>query len=352
MIIGTSSASGGIGKNELSTKLTTASAQTAWGSRPATGSTRKSDVALCLRPLRRWSDQPPRDRPQRQGIPAAARRETAAKDAARDRDPSAGRQARAWGRSPSPWSASRSSRSSAPGPGGGCIRAKTPRHPWPPSRTDAIVRRTEVAFADAEAVWGRAAANGSGDRYDPARVVFYSRATETPCAVGAVVAGPFYCRDTGTAAFDLAFLDGARRAAAAAGGARAGARRGADRGRAPPARDRHARRRRPAADRRRARQARDGRRGAGAAGRLPDRRLGRRRREAPRTGARRLLEPARLVLAQRGRGPGEPGRRAAARISTSSPGRARRRASRPSARATPAGAITACPAPAEIVARG
>jgi len=74
------------------------------------------------------------------------------------------------------------------------------------SRTDAIMRRTEVAFADAEAVWGRAAANGSGGRYDPARVVFYSRATETPCAVGTMVAGPFYCGDTGTAAFDLAFL--------------------------------------------------------------------------------------------------------------------------------------------------
>ena len=73
-------------------------------------------------------------------------------------------------------------------------------------RADAIMRRTEVAFADAQAVWGRAVGNGSGDRYDPARIVFFSRATATPCAGGATASGPFYCADTGTAAFDLAFL--------------------------------------------------------------------------------------------------------------------------------------------------
>ena len=79
------------------------------------------------------------------------------------------------------------------------------------SRTDAIMRRTEVAFANAQAVWGRAVGNGSGDRYDPARIVFFTGATTTPCAGGATVSGPFYCADTGTAAFDLAFLAGLAR---------------------------------------------------------------------------------------------------------------------------------------------
>lgn len=73
-------------------------------------------------------------------------------------------------------------------------------------RTDATARRTEVAFADAQAVWERAIADGSGRRYAPARLVFFSRATETPCASGGAVSGPFYCAETGTAAFDLAFL--------------------------------------------------------------------------------------------------------------------------------------------------
>jgi predicted metalloprotease len=73
-------------------------------------------------------------------------------------------------------------------------------------RTDAIMRRTEAAFADAQALWRRAAGDGSGGRYDPARAVFFSAAATTPCAPGATVAGPFYCPETGTAAFDLAFL--------------------------------------------------------------------------------------------------------------------------------------------------
>jgi predicted metalloprotease len=71
---------------------------------------------------------------------------------------------------------------------------------------EAIVRRTEVAFADAEAVWRRAL-HARGGGYDPARLVFFARATESPCAGGGIVSGPFYCPETGTATFDLAFLD-------------------------------------------------------------------------------------------------------------------------------------------------
>ena len=39
-------------------------------------------------------------------------------------------------------------------------------------RADAIMRRTEVAFADAQSFWRRAAADGSGGRYDPARITY------------------------------------------------------------------------------------------------------------------------------------------------------------------------------------
>lgn len=71
-----------------------------------------------------------------------------------------------------------------------------------------IVRRAEVAFADAEAVWRRNLSTVSSTSYDPARVVFFSGATPSPCAGGAAISGPFYCPEDGTAAFDLVFLDG------------------------------------------------------------------------------------------------------------------------------------------------
>ena len=73
-------------------------------------------------------------------------------------------------------------------------------------RADAIMRRTEVAFADAQGVWGRAVASGTGQRYVPADLIFFTRAAVTPCAGGGAVSGPFYCAETGTAGFDLAFL--------------------------------------------------------------------------------------------------------------------------------------------------
>jgi predicted metalloprotease len=65
----------------------------------------------------------------------------------------------------------------------------------------AILRRTEVAFADAQAVWHRL--DGS---YRMASVGFFTGATPTVCAGGVAVSGPFYCPETGAAAFDLRFL--------------------------------------------------------------------------------------------------------------------------------------------------
>jgi predicted metalloprotease len=71
-----------------------------------------------------------------------------------------------------------------------------------------LVHRTEVAFADAEAVWRRNLATVSRSSYDPARLVFFSGAAPSRCAGGAAISGPFYCPEDGTAAFDLVFLDG------------------------------------------------------------------------------------------------------------------------------------------------
>jgi predicted metalloprotease len=65
----------------------------------------------------------------------------------------------------------------------------------------AILRRTEVAFADAQAVWHRL-----DPRYGMASVEFFTAATPTPCAGGVAVSGPFYCPESGAAAFDLRFL--------------------------------------------------------------------------------------------------------------------------------------------------
>jgi predicted metalloprotease len=71
-----------------------------------------------------------------------------------------------------------------------------------------VTRRTEVAFADAEGVWARNIASVSAMGYDPARLVFFSAATPSPCSGGVPVSGPFYCPETGTVAFDIMFLDG------------------------------------------------------------------------------------------------------------------------------------------------
>lgn len=76
-----------------------------------------------------------------------------------------------------------------------------------PGSVQSIVRRTEIAVADSEAVWRRALPDSFRRGYSDADIVFFSRATGTPCAGGGMVSGPFYCPESGVAAFDLAFLD-------------------------------------------------------------------------------------------------------------------------------------------------
>jgi predicted metalloprotease len=76
-----------------------------------------------------------------------------------------------------------------------------------PGHVQSIMRRTEIAVADAEGVWRRALPEGFRGRYAEPGLVFFSRMTGTPCAGGGMVSGPFYCPETGVAAFDLAFMD-------------------------------------------------------------------------------------------------------------------------------------------------
>lgn len=61
---------------------------------------------------------------------------------------------------------------------------------------DAIARRVEVAFADA-----------LGDSKPPATMVLYRGATSSACVTGTRGRGVFYCAETGTAAFDLGYLE-------------------------------------------------------------------------------------------------------------------------------------------------
>jgi predicted metalloprotease len=68
-------------------------------------------------------------------------------------------------------------------------------------RAETIVRNTEVAFEDAQRVWSRAL-KSAGARYRPATLAFFTN-TGSPCGTAA---GPSYCAESGTAAFDLGFL--------------------------------------------------------------------------------------------------------------------------------------------------
>jgi len=85
-----------------------------------------------------------------------------------------------------------------PAPGTGVLAV-------PAARGEAIVRRAEVAFADAQSVWDRAIV-ASRREYHRAEVSFFSRATASACAAEPL-SGPFYCPADATAAFDVAYLD-------------------------------------------------------------------------------------------------------------------------------------------------
>lgn len=76
----------------------------------------------------------------------------------------------------------------------------------PAGRAEAIVRRIEVAFADAQAVWTRALKATGNDDYRDAEAVFFARTSQTPCT-DRPVSGSYYCPDSGVASFDLTYID-------------------------------------------------------------------------------------------------------------------------------------------------
>jgi predicted metalloprotease len=76
--------------------------------------------------------------------------------------------------------------------------------PLPAERAGVVARSLGVAFEASQSSWQRSL---GGERYAPAELQFFSRSRTSPCAGTALATGPFYCRLTREAAFDLAFLD-------------------------------------------------------------------------------------------------------------------------------------------------
>lgn len=68
--------------------------------------------------------------------------------------------------------------------------------------SEAIARRAEAAFAETDAATRRAV---PGARR--AELMFFRGATSSVCAAGVSGRGVFYCPETGTAAFDLGYLE-------------------------------------------------------------------------------------------------------------------------------------------------
>lgn len=78
--------------------------------------------------------------------------------------------------------------------------------PLPAEAAERNGRRIAVVFADTQDFWARALGREAAG-YASARFVLFTRGTGTPCAPGATTAGPFYCAESGSAAFDLLFFE-------------------------------------------------------------------------------------------------------------------------------------------------
>jgi predicted metalloprotease len=79
--------------------------------------------------------------------------------------------------------------------------------PVPSDRAEVVARSIGVAFDDSQASWQDNLMANGGRQYAPAELHFFSRSGTSPCAGAELVTGPFYCRLSREAAFDLAFLD-------------------------------------------------------------------------------------------------------------------------------------------------
>lgn len=76
----------------------------------------------------------------------------------------------------------------------------------PADRATNVMRRVDVAFDDAQAVWDRAVRATTGSTYHRAADLFVSRPVSTICSPQPISA-PFYCPNDATAAFDVVYLD-------------------------------------------------------------------------------------------------------------------------------------------------
>jgi predicted metalloprotease len=79
--------------------------------------------------------------------------------------------------------------------------------PLPVERAETVARSLGVAFQDSQATWQRSLGALGGPVYTPAELQFFTHSRTSPCAGTVLATGPFYCRLTREAAFDLAFLD-------------------------------------------------------------------------------------------------------------------------------------------------
>lgn len=86
-------------------------------------------------------------------------------------------------------------------------RGSEPAAPLPRELAEVISRHIDTVFADAQDTWRRSFRLRLGRSYAAPELVLFSRATPTPCAGARAATGPFYCRRTRTAAFDLAFFE-------------------------------------------------------------------------------------------------------------------------------------------------
>ena len=99
--------------------------------------------------------------------------------------------------------------------GGGAVEAPAPptpggsgpSAPGGPGRAgpDPQAQLVSVILADTEDTWGQIFA-ASGRRYEPPRLVLFSRATPSACGMGQAAMGPFYCPQDRQVYIDLAFF--------------------------------------------------------------------------------------------------------------------------------------------------
>jgi uncharacterized protein len=76
---------------------------------------------------------------------------------------------------------------------------------------DSLARMVSVVLADTEEVWDRVFADEVGERYEPARLVLFTGATQSGCGFAQAAMGPFYCPLDRSVYMDLAFYEDLQR---------------------------------------------------------------------------------------------------------------------------------------------